>query len=364
MPIIDHFKPPGFATDLTPENQTQWSNFLSTNYFERSKKGSSDENDGPRKQFFDPTVDEVDSLPKEEIITWSAFPRQVAVSSTGDLQRWKKADSTRAVQDEYCEWSVHRDTNGRILWIDFTSEGPEYWKVMAQLQPETVVELYRKHIAIDIDQHDLFPAGQYEPLNRWNNSTSNGAMHLIQGANTLGAEIELAGGATIVRRRNGELVSNEQDLILCSGYGAPKRHSDPHIGAEINGLAREGRLITLADPVGLFIQGCDFSGFTLPTHNVTAAQCWHIVRGTQERPLRVRFAPPDGENFTVSDVQVDGKAIAFGGQIADKISIALAGWATPSTNHLSITDGCRKVSASPLAAVAAAAPAGALATRR
>lgn len=354
MPVIARFSPPGFANDLTATNQEAWSRFLSERFFARSKAGDPAKNDGPRNQFFDPTSDEVAGTMVEKLITWTAFPRQVTLASNGDVQRWKKADSTRALQDEYCEWSVHRDANGKILWIDFTSEGPEYWQVMAQLQPETVLELYCKHISANIDRHDLFPADVYEPLNRWNNSTSNGAMHLIQRANTLGAEIELAGGASIVRRRNGELVTNVQDLINCSQYGAPMRHSDPHIGAEVNLLARAGHLVSLADPVGLFIHSCDFSGFTMPTGLVTPDQCWHIVRGTAERPLRVRFAPPAGEQFTVSDIQIDGNPIDYGGQIADKISIALAGWASPDMDHLQTIDGCRATAAEPLFTGAAA----------
>lgn len=352
MPMIERFTPPGFADDLTDANKALWSKFLSDNYFARSKEGNPDENDGPRTQFFDPTMDTVEGELVEKVIAWTAFPRQIALASTSDIQRWRKADSSRSLQDEYCEWSVHRE-DGRIRRVDFTSEGPEYWQVLAQLQPETLVALYRKHISEDINEQDLFPAGSYDPFNRWNNTTSNGAMHLIQRANTLGAEIELAAGASVVRRLGGALVTGVKDLINCSLFGAPQRHSDPHIGSEVNGLARAGHLVSLSDPVGLFIKKCDFSGFQLPTSNVTPDQCWHIVRGTPVRPLRVRFAPPDGETFSVSDITIDGNLIVYGAQIADKISIGLAGWASQSTTHLQVFDGCRGVTGAALAAVAA-----------
>jgi len=350
MPRIDLFTPPGYASDFTPANKAEWSQFLSETYFARSKLGNEKENDGPRTQFFDPTVDDIGGDPIEKIITWTAFPRQVTLTSAGDLQRWKKADSLRSLQDEYCEWSVQRNTEGKILWIDFTSEGPEYWQVMGQLQQDTLVELYQQYVSPECTKLDLFPTGHYQPLNRWNNSTNHGAMHLIQRANTLGAEIELAAGASIVRRRNSNLVTDEQALISCSLYGAPNRHSDPHIGAEVNLLARAGHRVSLADPVGLFIQGCDFSGFELPTAKVSADQCWHLMRGTQERPLRIRFAPPEGEDFTVSDIEIDGRPIEYGGQIADKISIGLAAWASPTTDHLRIVDGCRDSGSALLAA--------------
>jgi hypothetical protein len=178
-------------------------------------------------------------------------------------------------------------------------------------------------------------------------------MHLIQRANTLGAEIELAAGASIVRRRQGALVTEEQDLINCSQYGVAQRHSDPHIGAEVNRLARDGHLVTLADPVGLFIAGCDFDGFELPG-GLAPDQCWRVVRGKEERALRVRFAPPAGATFTVSDILIDGTPIAYGGQVADKITIGLAGWASPDTVHQRIVDGCRGAGADALFTAAAA----------
>lgn len=363
MPIIAQFSPPGHADDLTSENKALWSEFLSDKYFARSKAGSPDDNDGPRTQFFNPTTDDIPGDLIEAVITWTAFPRQVANSSASDRQRWTKADSSRTLQDEYCEWSVHRDSEGKILWVDFTSEGPEYWQVMAQLQPDTLLALYQKHVSPNVDHDDLFPAGRYEPMNRWNNSTKNGAMHLIQRANTLGAEIELAAGASIVRRRDGEILTKVQDLIRCSQYGAPERHSDPHIGSEINKLARGGHLVSLADPVGLFIQGCDFSGFELPTAAVKPSDCWRIVRGTESRALRVRFAPPVGTTFTVSDITIDGNPIEFGGQIADKISIGLAGWASPDTGHVQIVEGCRGAGGGGLLLAATATPSG-FSTRR
>ena len=350
MAIINRFSPPGNADDLTDENKTYWSDALSKS-FASSKTGDSSENDGPRTQFFNPTTDDVPGGLVEQVITWTAFPRQVSLSSAGDQQRWRKADSSRTLQDEYCEWSVHRSNDGRILWIDFTSEGPEYWEILAERQPDTLLALYQKYISPEVERDDVFPTNdKYSRTNRWNNSTTNGAMHLIQAANTLGAEIELAAGASIVRRRGGALLTQEQDLINCSQYGAPKRHSDPHIGAEVNKFAREGRLVSLSDPVGLFIQGCDFSGFEMPTTNVSADQCWKVQRGAQDRALRVRFAPPDGETFTVSDLTIDGVPIGYGGQIADKISIGLAAWASSDTAHLRIVDGCRSAGAALLAA--------------
>ena len=39
--------------------------------------------------------------------------------------QWQIADSARAFQDEYLEWSVERDDQNNIASVSFTCEGPE-----------------------------------------------------------------------------------------------------------------------------------------------------------------------------------------------------------------------------------------------
>src|SRR5262249_26881166 len=154
---------------------------------------------------------------------------------------WRRADSSRDRQDEYCEWSVFRDAaTEKIVKVTFTSEGPEYWEFLAAVSPDRLGELYRPHVEPAGRREDpTFDRGGHQPPDRWNNSTDGGAMHLIQDANTLAAEIELAAAATIVRRRNGVLLTSERELIECGRYGETERFSDPHIGAEVNALARQ-----------------------------------------------------------------------------------------------------------------------------
>jgi hypothetical protein len=232
------------------------------------------------------------------------------------------------VQDEYCEWSVIRDAQtGKIVKVTFTSEGPEYWQFLAAINPEKIVELYRQHVAPEVKREDLFSNGVYNDRNRWNNSSENGAMHLIQRNNTLSAEIELAAASTIVRRRDGVILTSEQDLIGCGRYGQPERHSDPHIGAVVNELARQKAEITLANPVGLCIAGLSVSGWEAPD-NSNPLDYWKITRGTKEKALRAIYEIPSGKGFVVGDIKINGKNINFGAQIADFITIKLTGLAT------------------------------------
>ena len=165
-------------------------------------------------------------------------------------------------------------------------------------------------------------------------------MHLIQANNTLGAEIELAAAATIVRRRNGALVTAEQELIECGAYGQAERFSDPHIGAEVNALARQKADITLANPVGLCIGGLSVAGWQAPDGSDPASY-WRVTRGTAQKAVRAVYEVPDGKGFVVGDITIGGRKIEYAGQIADFITIKLTGLATRlGQSTVAPVDGC------------------------
>ena len=72
-------------------------------------------------------------------------------------------------------------------------------------------------------------------------------MHLTQRANTLGAEINLAARATVLRRDHaGNRITDARRLISSSAFGSPDRSSDPNISQGVN-LAEEalGRIAQL-----------------------------------------------------------------------------------------------------------------------
>jgi hypothetical protein len=340
------FDPPGFATDLDAAQVQAWSDWVSQKLDTARERDGSDEglvNDGPRHQFFNPLKQAPATDAIEKDITWTAFPRIIGITSVSDLQRWRRADNSRDVQDEYCEWSVTRDAQThKIVRVTFTSEGPEYWGFLAGVNPDKVVELYRQHVNADVQRSDLFPNGIYRARNQWNNSTINGAMHLIQASNTLDAEIELAAAATIVRRKDGNILTSEQELIGCGLYGQAARNSDPHIGALVNELARQKADITLANPVGLYLAGLSVSGWDTPDGS-NPLDYWKITRGTKEKALRAVYEVPEAKSFKVGDIKINGNNIEFGAQIADFITIKLTGLATRvGQSSVEAFDGCAK----------------------
>jgi hypothetical protein len=317
---LSQFDPPGFLDDLTAPQKKRWSDWLS-NEVDKRVKG--------RQQFFNelrkPASSDDQAL---HDISWTAFPRQIKISSPSDAIRWRRADAGRDVQDEYCEWSVERNSDGKITRVMFTSEPPEYWAALAVLNRSQIAALYQQHVNPAIREADLFSAnGDYRWRNKWNTSTSEGAMHLVQQANTLLAEVQLASDATIPRARNGKILTDERELIECALYGAIERFSDPAIGGEVNALARQGAEITLANPIGLYIAGLSVTGWKTPD-NTDPHSYWKVVRGTPDKCVRAEYSVPKEAGFTVSDVTINGKPITFGSQIADFITIKLTGLAT------------------------------------
>ncbi|MGK3967560.1 hypothetical protein WMF38_25735 [Sorangium sp. So ce118] len=319
-------------------------------------------------------------------IGWGAFPNRINVifPNSSDAEKWDMADSgpppvnnrpyrpegPRGWQDEYCEWSV-QSKNGKIVRVDFTCENGEYWFCLWRVDPDRVVELYREllppELAAQVKKEDLylFLDGQplieretgrpaYNPLNRWNSTTSSGAIHLVSRPNTLFAEIELAGAATILRERAGQPLTGEVELIRCSLYGAEGRNSDPHIGAQVNALVRSSNLrVSLMNPVGLYIQDPDFSRFELPPHAPRGrkpSDYWKLVRGTPGLGLHATFAVPEEDGFTVGDITIDGVPIAFGAQITQTFEIALSAVSVPLAKP-PIALACRSDRDPPLPAI-------------
>ncbi len=331
MPALTQFDPPGFLTDLNPSQRQAWSDWISEQINEaRDRTDPAVANYGPRPQFFNPLTHAPAADAVEKDITWSAFPRVIAINSSSDVERWTRADASRDMQDEYCEWSVRRDpATQKITRVTFTSEGPEYWTFLAAVNPALVLQLYRQHVSPQVTAQQIFSSnGAYKQRNLWNNSTTQGAMHLIQRNNTLGAEIELAAGASLVRAHaDGTLLTGEQELIQCGAYGAAQRHSDPHIGAIVNELARLKADVTVANPVGLCIGGLSVAGWATPDGSDPLSY-WTITRGTAEKALRAVYEVPADKGFVVGDITINDDPIEFGAQIADFITIKLTGLAT------------------------------------
>jgi hypothetical protein len=247
---------------------------------------------------------------------------------------------------EYCEWHVDRDAaSGRISRITYTSEPPEYWMAMFggtqdgssihfPGNPQLVLDLYRKLVHPQVAMEDLLvkkaftspfgalKPGDYNPHNKWN--TTHGIAHLSAPPNALTAEINLAAVATVLYQdADGDPVVDPDAFIAGTGMGGANRNSDPTIASTVNVLARSGAMITLANPVGLYMDHVDLSGWDVPGGQ--SAKDWAtVVRGQDQLIERLVVKSPTDE-FDVSDLRIGGVPVVFGGQIAECITVKLIG---------------------------------------
>lgn len=328
--LLGRFGFPGLIDELPEGASEQWTTWLSGRMTD-GRRGNPEEFDfdSPRSQFFDPTKTEIDDDARQRDISWFAFPKRLVAEGLADRDRWSQSDGDRDKQDEYCEWAVQRNASGKLTRVTFTTETPEYWDLLAKSDPDLLLSKYREMVGPEVQPGDLLNAdGTYNRRNEWNMSTERGPVHLAQVNNTLAAAVELAAAATIVRKIDGALLTSEAAIIECSGNGEPRRNSDPHIGAQVNELARMDADVALADPPGLYITTLSVGGWKTPDGTDPKA-FWRHTRG--EKGLRVRsvyeVTPEASKDYVVGDITINGRPIEFGAQIADFVSVRLTGLA-------------------------------------
>ena len=284
--ILSQIDPPAHLNDFDEAQRRGWSTLLSDQIDDNIRNFN-------LQQFYNPTKVETADDVQAKVIDWTAFPRNLTVSAPSDRARWRAADANRRFQDEYCEWSVEREPHSdKVTRVTFTSEGPEYWRFLANTNRDKLLQLYRELVSPHVQLADLFLAnGRYNPRNRWNDSTADGnIVHLIQPNNTLSAFVDIGARATIVRKIGGTILTGELELIRCGLYGGENRHSDPHIGGEVNALARLKADIALANPMALYIHGLFPAGWETPDGS-DPLHYWRIVTGQRNS---------DYESFTKS----------------------------------------------------------------
>lgn len=375
---LDAYDPPGHLPDFDhiPGQREQWSRAVSK-WFDEGARRQQTQLGGQPCQYFNQLTDPPKGPVLEQEIVWNGFPGtlrrrwgrdgallvadhvlplSLRMSATAAYFRGGVWDRLfYRPQDEYCEWRVTRDERGRIMRVTFTSEPPEYWQALHGDALDTdgdgepdheftgdrdrLVELYRTHVDERVRHEDLvcpvdlyngagrmYRKGEYNPYNRWN--TTDGIMHLTHPSNTLQAEIYLGGDATVLRTREKRLAADSDMLIACAGYGGENRCSDPTIGGSVNHLAAQGFGITLANPVGLYMDHLDMTGWTVGDEEEPIDPAWfRLVRGRPGLIERATFEPPEGETRTVSDVRIGRVPIRHGGQLAECMTVKLIGLA-------------------------------------
>ena len=374
MTLVNRFDPPAFLPDYNsiPGQLEAWHQAVST-WFDAVVKIEQDRI-GAKPQYYNPSVFDPGGIRVEQSIVWNAFPKEMLRRYGRDralqladvpwpIERYRSpsADPTNPAdtsgilyrpQEEYCEWHVVRDPDtNAIKRITFTSEPPEYWQALFGSIPggdgipdvslpgskKTLIELYHDLVSEEVQLQDLvaqddikdatgrlwISKGEYNIYNKWN--TKYGIAHLNAPPNSLVAEIQLGGDGTVLRLDpQGKLLVEPDALICYANYGGPNRNSDPTIGAAVNALARLGAYVTLANPVGLYMDHIDLSGWEAPD-NGDITDFVRIVRGSPGMIERLVIEAPTGRGFDVGDLTIAGTPIRYAGQVAECITVKLTG---------------------------------------
>lgn len=377
MGLLTRYDTPAFLPDFNaiPGQLDAWSRAISA-WFDQIISNDGAKFGGFPLQYYNGMNFDPGGIAVEQAVTWNAFPKElqrrygrerafVLADRLWPVERYNHPspdpDDTTGTsgvlyrpQEEYCEWHVLRDQDsGRIQRVTFSSEPPEYWQAFAGLVPgsmdppiadqqfpgdrNALLALYRTLVSRDVQMDDLFPAqdtldkegnvivasGVYNIYNKWN--TTDGIAHLNSPPNSLVAEIQLGADASIrYTDPQGRLLVEPDALIAYARYGGPNRNSDPTIGSTMNALARIGAYVTLRNPVGLYMDHIDLSGWRAPDGG-GVTDCVRVVRGLPDMIERLVVEVPASRGFVVSDITIAGTPIRYGGQIAECITVKLVG---------------------------------------
>lgn len=376
MALLKRYDPPAFLPDFNaiPGQLEAWHHAVSV-WFDAVIAIEMKKHSGNPVQFYNAAGFDPGGVAVEQAITWNAFPKELLRRFGRDrallladklwpLERYRAPASNPDAplnkpgtvslyrpQEEYCEWHVLREPDSdKIQRVTFTSEPPEYWQALYgevpggggipdQIfpgDPDVLLSLYRELVSPEVQLDDLLmtpdppsrgkkaskvPKKIYNIYNKWN--TTHGIAHLNSPPNSLVAEIQLGGDASLhYLDPQGRVLVEPDALISYANYGGANRNSDPTIGASVNALARLGAFVTLRNPVGLYMDHIDLSGWEAPDKK-SLSDCVRIIRGTPGMIERQVVEVPRQRGFQVGDITINGIPIRFGGQIAECITVKL-----------------------------------------
>jgi hypothetical protein len=296
---------------------------------------------------------------QETTVDWIAFPERVA-TCLGRTRALKLLDvghprideGGRRLQEEYAEWRVVRSGRG-IERIDFTTETPDYWRLLAAYAPQRVLEVVgefadEREADVSLVYRGVDPfAAETTPemresafaqvmLTRGTSPYNNGSRAItcmVHPGNSIPALLELAVAATNAlavvdadtgRSRCPTCVELAPSLGSAAQLG---RASDPLVVERLARLAFEGRQVSLDTPGPLAISGVEHARLRTPSGDPVPSEWFALSRPMRSdgRHQRVSLTVPDDQGFCVSDLfdVATEEAVSTGGQVADLVQVSL-----------------------------------------
>lgn len=284
----------------------------------------------PGSPWIDPVLVDPDIV-TVRTLSWIGFPRATLTVGRRDDRAQGFVDAEEAGSEEagwrprqfeYFEWYTSRDAAGKVTKVAFSTETPQYFEKLAEVDKDRVVQLYCEHVDPAVQWDELVnAAGTYDRHNRW--TTTDGIMHYVNGINELNQAIGLAqlgASATFVNLVDPGLPPARDNFEFLTQLGV--NAADDYIVREVAALGRSGFDITVHEPVGLYIDGWDDTGWTKPDGS-PVGDYWRITRGRPGAVLRLEYEVPYEEGFVVGDILIGGRPVLHGGQLAEHMTSSL-----------------------------------------
>ena len=273
-------------------------------------------------QFYDPTANDTPANAAEADGVLGRLPGPgLRGAPPANAGRWRPTASAHE-QDEYCEWTVERNGAGKITRVTFTTEVPEYWAHLFELDLETLLELYRELVGVEVD-----PGGSRSPTaptwrNKWNDLDARAAP-------PTSCRQQQPRRSRRSRRRTPPCSAVKDGVSRSptsrSWSGAPARRAAAQQRSRDRRrrstyAAGPGNEITLADPPGLYLGRPLTAGMITPD-GADAAPSGASSAASPPHPCARTYEVPAGSGYAVGDIKVNGPPIGFGGQLADRVQV-------------------------------------------
>ena len=283
---------------------------------------------------------------------WTGLPTRVQ-SCLGRAAALAVLDGERGLQEEYVEWRVVRDDDGRLRRVELTTELRDHWRVLAAHEPERALEeagelagrlvgaedLYGGRLPDTPDaREDAFVATMIERSNPLNDGRA-AILFMRHRDNDLGAMFKILAAAASPCVLADEVTGRSrcatayETIPMLDEAAVAGRASDPVIVERLGRLAFEGRLIAPDDPLGIAIAGVEHTRLRTPAGEPVPPEWFAASRGRSAdesldghaRSRRLVFEVPAEHGFAVGDL-VDAateQPIRHGGQIAELVQLRL-----------------------------------------
>lgn len=301
------------------------------------------------------------------VVDWDGFPK-ILQNCLGDERAskfcdWKipTGDIGRAFgQDEYLEWRTVRNSEGKLIRVEFTTELSKYWDILAGHHPMTTLRILGRFAGetladwrevygpldpfaagVTVEQRtDAFYAmmnwhGRNEPVRSPYNNGQKAIAFLSKPVSSLRAAVQLfVRAATPLGKIEGGAevrLSGPEAIALGNQQAIDCRNSDPTMVGRMIEEVWDGRAVAFDDPVGVYIRNFNHEALIDPSGNTIPEDWVEYQRGSrpvggvgQERSQRLVIEVPPGQGFVLGDLKNKDtdEFVEYGYQLAELVKAA------------------------------------------